>query len=571
METPTLIPIELINPNPWQPRGTEDPEAVAEIAASIKQNGLMQIPTARRVNGHFQLAFGHTRLAAFKLNGEAMMPLIERELTDLQMFELGVSENIKRRDLNPIEQAEAMKRYMDEFHKTSAEAGDFFNVSPEKVRNSVRLLNLPEKLQDGVADGTITQGNARRLLTIQRVAPDQAEKVANKLKGDADPDRVIGEVLKDESRSVEMWQRWQSGEPLAGAKLWRITLAADKFPKSDLPELTAPIVARALEIEKSDDLQKWIGWLRMGFIHGPMAPSDKTQDESVAEYLIRTGAPEDVIERIDHLLNPPSCSSCPFYAKVDGSHYCTFRTCHTRKKHAWETHVIQSASKKLGIPVYNPKADGKEVGYLSSYDESNKKWVQEHNTDLRLKKGTNWNQHFDGVPEGYSIVVIGEALKRSRKASKQSQSTQSSDDYHKEQRRLAAMREAHQAAMYDFLWNVATPVFASLLIGVTNVDFLEQFSDRMVRGVPAKEPEKKTGKSIKQDFYRRALLFSLLDEALDTWEIKQKKQPVTAMAKDLQGLAKTWGVKLPGNWQQQAAEADKAIKIVSTETAKEPA
>src|SRR5690242_1187333 len=84
METQTLVPVELINPNPYQPRQTEDAEAVAEIAQSIKRNGLMQVPTARQVNGHYQLAFGHTRLAAFKLNGEECMPLIIRELDDLQ-------------------------------------------------------------------------------------------------------------------------------------------------------------------------------------------------------------------------------------------------------------------------------------------------------------------------------------------------------------------------------------------------------------------------------------------------------------------------------------------------------
>ena len=133
------VDVDRIIPNPWQPRQGEDPAVVAELAASIKKNGLMQIPSARRVNGHYQLAFGHTRLAAFKLNGETSMPLFERELTDLQMFEMGVSENIKRRDLNPIEEAEAMRRYMADFDKNSVETAEFFNCSPEKVRSTVRL------------------------------------------------------------------------------------------------------------------------------------------------------------------------------------------------------------------------------------------------------------------------------------------------------------------------------------------------------------------------------------------------------------------------------------------------
>jgi ParB/RepB/Spo0J family partition protein len=565
MESQTLIQIELIKPNPYQPRQGEDPDVVAEIAQSIRQNGLMQVPTARRVDGHYQLAFGHTRLAAFRLIGEPSMPLIVRELTDLQMFELGVAENIKRRDLNPIELADAMCKYMQEFNKNSVETGAFFNVSPEKVRSTIRLLNLPENLQAGVADGTITQNNARRLLTIQRVAPEEVDKVSKKLKGDKDPDLVISEVLKDTGRSVEMWQRWQSGEPLAGSKLWKLTTPADKFPMDHLPELKAADVTRSLEIPKNENLQKWIDWLRMGFVHGPMAPTDKLADESVAEYLVRTGAPADVIEKIAHLLNPPSCSACPFYAKVDGSHYCTFKPCHGRKTKAWEDHIIQSASKRTGIAIYDKRADG-DSAYLSSYDEPDKKLFTARNADLRLKKGTNWSQRFEGVPEGYSVVVVGATLKKMRKATATNSANRDEkrEDYYKEQKRLAAMRRAHEAAIYNFLWNIATPAFLGVYNGLNALDFLETMADRFVRGVPAEEPDKKKAtKAERVKFYQRAILFSLWDDEL--WEFVQNKKPVTALAKHLVGVANSWAIKLPKNWLDQAAEADKAI-VVTTET-----
>lgn len=567
METQVLIDLELIDPNPYQPRQVEDEASVAEIAESIKRNGLMQIPTARQVGNRFQLAFGHTRLAAFKLNGALDMPLIVRDLTDLQMFEMGVSENIKRRDLNPIEEASAMRRYMDVFHKTSVEAGEFFNVSPEKVRSAVRLLNLPEKLQEGVADGTITQNNARRLLTIQRVAPKEADKVANKLKGDADPDRIIGEVLKDTGRSVEMWQRWQSGEPLAGSKLWRLTLPADKFPKNHLPELKAGDVSRALEIEKDPELERYINVLRTGGWRGADGITEYPADGmSVADYLISKGAPADVIEKIAHLLNPPGCTTCPFYAKVDGSHYCTFRACHNRKTRAWEENVIQSASKRTGIAIYNKRDDG-DSAYLSSYDDADKKLFQSKNSDLRLKKGTNWNQRFEGIPEGYSVVVVGDTLKKMRKESKSNSNSHDrsiDSNYYKEQQRLAAMRTAHQKAIAAFLWNVATPVFLPVFNGLNALDFIQTMADRFVRGVPAEEPGKKATKAERIQFYQRAILFSMFDDEL--WDFIQKKHPVTAIAKHLQGIAKTWNIKLPKNWLEQAAEADKAITVtVETE------
>src|SRR6185503_12729563 len=202
METQTLVPLDKIDSNPYQPRQTEDTEAVAEIAESIKRNGLMQIPTARQVNGRYQLAFGHTRLAALRLNGEDCMPLIIRELGDLQMFELGVAENIKRRDLNAIEEAESMRRYMDEFGMNSVEAGEFFNVSPEKVRQAVRLLNLPEAAQEKLAKGTITQTTARTLLSLQKVAPEEAlvetlerlEKGVGRYGFEQTPDEIIDGV-----------------------------------------------------------------------------------------------------------------------------------------------------------------------------------------------------------------------------------------------------------------------------------------------------------------------------------------------------------------------------------------
>lgn len=571
MDNPTLIPIELIKPNPYQPRGTEDPEAVREITESIKRNGLIQIPTARQVNGRYELSFGHTRLAAFKVLKEASMPLIVRELSDLQMFELGVAENIKRRDLNPIEQAEAMRRYMQEFKKNSVETGEFFNVSAEKVRNTIRLLNLPETLQAGLADGSITQNNARRLLTIQRVAPKDVEKVANKLVGNADPDHVISTALKDTGNSVEMWQRYQSGEPKAGHNLWTLRTPAESFPQKHLPELHAADVAKSFGIEltaeSKREMQSWIDAFMekpkpFGGGHWWTWHGSQKIEGDVAEFLIAQGAPADQIERIAHLINPPGCFACPLYARVDGSHFCTLKACHTRKSRAWESHTIQSASKTLGIAIYDAKVDGKDFASLSSYDEPDKKLFEQRNADLRLRKGTNWSQRFKGVPDGYSIVVMGETLKKMRKAAKASSGQsrhQSQDEYLAEQKRLRFIREARHTAVNEFLWNVATPAFQPVMSGVTSVDFLKQFADRVVRGVPAEEPGRKATKAGKAEFYRRAILFSLLDE--DLWDICQKNKPVTSMAKHLQGMATTWGVKLPKNWLDVAAEADKGIKV----------
>jgi hypothetical protein len=170
-------------------------------------------------------------------------------------------------------------------------------------------------------------------------------------------------------------------------------------------------------------------------------------------------------------------------------------------------------------------------------------------------------------------VVIGATLEKMRKVAEAARSAnssqsqgQSSEEYMVEQKRLRELREARRMAVYEFLWNVATPALQPVMSAVTSVDFLKQFADRVVRGVPAEEPGKKATKAQKAEFYRRAILFSLLDD--DLWDICQKAKPVTAMAKQLQGVATTWGVKLPANWMQVAADIDKGIKVPAEEETK---
>jgi ParB family chromosome partitioning protein len=180
-----LIRLGAIDPNPYQVRQAEDPVAVAELAVNIEKNSLLQSPTVRQIplSPHnqalrYQLAFGHSRLAAYKLltgqekAGYDHLPCYVRDLDDLQMFELAVAENIKRRDLNPIERARAMQTYMDKFNKTSAETGKFFACDEATVRGSVRLLGLPEAARAKLSSGEITVGAARALLTLQRIAPE---------------------------------------------------------------------------------------------------------------------------------------------------------------------------------------------------------------------------------------------------------------------------------------------------------------------------------------------------------------------------------------------------------------
>jgi len=183
----------------------------AEVAASIAKVGLLQIPVGRLIppaqgshDGLVQLAFGHTRLAAVRKNGNLTMPVDVRVLTDEQMFELAVRENLERKDLTPIEEARAMAHYRDDFHKTSEEIGELFHLSGSAVRNKMRLLELPAPVQAQVEGGQIGEGTARKLLAVQRLAPERVEEAATELAdgGFDTSDRIsdeIGRVLQAEA------------------------------------------------------------------------------------------------------------------------------------------------------------------------------------------------------------------------------------------------------------------------------------------------------------------------------------------------------------------------------------
>lgn len=182
-------------PNPWQPREQIDPEDVKKLALSIAKDGLMQAPEGRWVfpdgtpargmgsadltgSGlRVQLAYGHSRLEAFRwletvkshsnLFGDwRKMPVVIRELTDEEMARRGVSENLARKDLNAIEEAHAMRRFRDEFKKTSGEIGEIFGLAESTVRNKIRLLNLPEAVQQDLRRGLISEGTGRALLPL---------------------------------------------------------------------------------------------------------------------------------------------------------------------------------------------------------------------------------------------------------------------------------------------------------------------------------------------------------------------------------------------------------------------
>ena len=161
------VAIELIEPNPYQPRKEFSDEKLAELAESIKAHGIIQPLLVRELQGKYQLIAGERRLRAAKLVGLPTVPIVIRELSEQSMMEIALVENLQREDLNPIEEAIAYQRLMDEFQVTQEEVAKKVGKSRPAIANTLRLLNLPQEVQDDLANGMLTMGHARALLGLR--------------------------------------------------------------------------------------------------------------------------------------------------------------------------------------------------------------------------------------------------------------------------------------------------------------------------------------------------------------------------------------------------------------------
>jgi ParB family chromosome partitioning protein len=167
------VSVDDIAPNPMQPRQTLDPESLEELAASIREHGLIQpLIVSSAVpgldNAPYQLIAGERRLEAARLAGLSTVPVIVKEATPQEMLALALVENIQRADLNPLEEANAYRQLMDEFGLTQEQVADQVGKSRVAVANTVRLLRLPAAVKSALAGGQISEGHARALLGLDQ-------------------------------------------------------------------------------------------------------------------------------------------------------------------------------------------------------------------------------------------------------------------------------------------------------------------------------------------------------------------------------------------------------------------
>jgi ParB family chromosome partitioning protein len=168
------VALALIQPNPFQPREVFADDAIRELTASIREKGLLQPLLVRPCGSGFQLIAGERRFRAAQIAQLSTVPVIVRDAPDGESLELALIENIQRENLNAIEEARAYKRLQDEFGLTQDEVAHRVGKSRSAVANSVRLLQLPNDIQEQIRVGKLTAGHARSLLSLPASAQASA-------------------------------------------------------------------------------------------------------------------------------------------------------------------------------------------------------------------------------------------------------------------------------------------------------------------------------------------------------------------------------------------------------------
>ena len=178
-KTDTVLRITEIEPNKGQPRKNFNEDALEELADSIKQFGLIQPLVDQKRDGYYEIIAGERRWRAAKKAGLKEVPVIIRDYTDEEMMEIALIENLQREDLNPIEEAQAYKKLINDYKLKQDEIAEKVSKSRVAITNSMRLLKLSEKVQDMIVDEMISSGHGRALLALND--KKMQEELANRI------------------------------------------------------------------------------------------------------------------------------------------------------------------------------------------------------------------------------------------------------------------------------------------------------------------------------------------------------------------------------------------------------
>ena len=218
-----------ITADPEQPRRTFDEDALNELAASVKEHGVIQPIIVIRKGDGYQIVAGERRYRAATKAGLEKIPAIIRSLTDQNKLELSLIENLQRRDLNVVETATAYAKLRDQFNLTNEQIGQRVNKSPSAVNNTMRLLKLPKEVRTLIAEGKLTEGQARPLVnadpeTVEAILPQilkeewsarKIEQYVVNLKADAKSAKAPAAAYTADNEVVTRWQNRLGADNIA--------------------------------------------------------------------------------------------------------------------------------------------------------------------------------------------------------------------------------------------------------------------------------------------------------------------------------------------------------------------
>jgi len=161
------LDIDLLQPNPLQPRGLITPESLIELVDSVREHGVLEPLVVAQTPAGYQIIAGERRWRAAKLAGLGKVPVMIKQTTIRGMLEMALVENVQRTDLNPLERAQAFQRLMAEFSLTNSEIAQRVGKSPAYISNTLRLLTLPDALKDALISGATTEGHVRAIIALE--------------------------------------------------------------------------------------------------------------------------------------------------------------------------------------------------------------------------------------------------------------------------------------------------------------------------------------------------------------------------------------------------------------------
>ncbi|MEO2075774.1 MAG: ParB/RepB/Spo0J family partition protein [Bacillus sp. (in: firmicutes)] len=199
------IKLKELRPNPYQPRKTFHQEAIEELRDSIIEHGILQPLVVRKSIKGYEIVVGERRFRAAKEAKLETVPAVVRELSEQQMMELAVLENLQREDLNPIEEGQAYQTLMEKLKLTQEEVAKRLGKSRPHIANHIRLLQLPQKIQELISAEKITMGHGRALLGLRQKAklPTVVEKVVNEGLNVRQLEKLIQQLNEDVSRETK--------------------------------------------------------------------------------------------------------------------------------------------------------------------------------------------------------------------------------------------------------------------------------------------------------------------------------------------------------------------------------